>query len=112
MLAVDSTAEFRIITTPLDATVSLLSLLSPTDVQQQLALFIRQKRKQLKLSRQRLAERSTVPAPTIKKFETTGQISLRQFILLWQCVDKLERLSDLSKSPPHRPRSIDEVLRQ
>jgi ribosome-binding protein aMBF1 (putative translation factor) len=87
-----------------------LSLLSAADVQQQLADNIRHKRKALKLSREALAVKSTVPAPTIKKFETTGQISLRQFVLLWQCVDELERLADLCKPEPAEPRSIDEVL--
>ncbi|WP_328987809.1 hypothetical protein [Thiorhodovibrio winogradskyi] len=49
-----------------------------------MSAWIKTQRKTLKLSRQALAARSTVPAPTIKKFETTGQISLRQFLLLWQ----------------------------
>ena len=92
--------------------MTLLSLLSCADVQQQLAESVRQKRKQMKLSRRLLAERSTVPAATIKKFETTGQISLRQFILLWQCVDRLENLSVLTKQAPNAPRSIDDVLKQ
>ncbi len=90
--------------------MTLLSLLSVTDVQQQLADSVRHKRKQRKLSRRALAEHSTVPAATIKKFETTGQISLRQFILLWQCVGRLEDLAALTKSTGHKPRTIDEVL--
>jgi hypothetical protein len=90
--------------------MTLLSLLSSADVQQQLAESVRHKRKQMKLSRRLLAERSTVPATTIKKFETTGQISLRQFILLWQCVDRLENLSALTKEAQRMPRTIDEVL--
>lgn len=87
-----------------------LSLLSAADVQQQLADTIRRKRKALKMSREALAARSTVPAPTIKRFETIGQISLRQFVLLWQCVDELERLADLCKPAPIEPRTIDDVL--
>lgn len=92
--------------------MSQLSLTSANDVQQQLALTVRNKRKQLKLSRNALAEKSTVPASTIKKFETTAQISLRQFILLWQCVDSLENLMALGKEPDYQPSSIDEVLNQ
>ncbi len=92
--------------------MALLSLLSSTDVQHQLAESVKLKRKQMKLSRRALAERSTVPATTIKKFETTGQISLRQFILLWQCVDQLERLSDLTKKTNREPLTIEEVLRE
>ena len=88
------------------------SLITANDVQQQLAQAVRKKRKQLKLSRDALAEKSTVPASTIKKFETTTQISLRQFILLWQCVDSLENLLTISKEEPYKPSSIDEVLQQ
>ena len=89
----------------------LLSLLTPNDIQQQLAQAIRDKRKLMKLSRNALAERSTVPSSTIKKFETTSQISLRQFILLWQCVDSLEDLAKLTKNVEHKPTPINEVLR-
>jgi len=91
--------------------MSLLSLLSADDTQQQLAQAVRDRRKLLKLSRNALAERSTVPASTIKKFETTAQISLRQFILLWQCVDSLENLVGLVKQQENKPSSIDEVLK-
>lgn len=91
--------------------MSLLSLLTANDIQQQFAQAVRDKRKQMKLSRNALAERSTVPASTIKKFETTSQISLRQFLLLWQCVDSLERLEILTKKIDKKPLSIDEVLK-
>ena len=90
--------------------MSLLSILSATDVQKELSASVRIKREQLKLSRPALAERSTVPIATIKKFETTGQISLRQFILLWQCVDNLEALEELTQEKEKKPRSINEVL--
>ena len=90
--------------------MSSLSLLSSADVQQSLCDWLKLQRKALKLSRQSLAERSTVPAPTIKKFETTGQISLRQFVLLWQSVDDLSRLQGLTRSEVKMPTSIKEVL--
>ena len=89
----------------------MLSLFTPNDIQQQLANAVQRKRKQMKLSRNALAERSTVPASTIKKFETTAQISLRQFILLWQCVDSLESLAALTKEPQSKPTTIDEVVK-
>jgi transcriptional regulator with XRE-family HTH domain len=87
----------------------MLSLISPADVQIALREHIKIQRKKLKLSREQLAERSTVPAPTIKKFETTGQISLRQFMLLWQSVDDLARLQQLMQ-PSQLPTTIAEVL--
>lgn len=92
--------------------VTMLSLISPSSVQNTLKDYLKSQRKNAKLSRDQLAERSTVPAPTIKKFETTGQISLRQFLLLWQSLDDLTRLEQLTKpsSGVTMPTTIDEVL--
>lgn len=87
-----------------------LSLTTPADVQLGLARAVKRDRRRLKLSRAALAQLSTVPASTLKRFETTGEISLRQFILLWQCVDELERLAALSSPVERPPRSIAEVL--
>jgi xre family toxin-antitoxin system, antitoxin component len=86
-------------------------LLDEADVQSALAAYLRRLRRQKKWSRQVLAERSTVPAATIKKFELTGQISLRQFLLLWQCLDDLRRLVALTEKPQNPlPVTIAEVL--
>lgn len=89
-------------------------LLVESDVQRAFADFLRRCREQQKLSRERLAERSTVPAATIKKFELSGQISFRQLLLLWQTLDDLQRLYALTQVTSSRttmPISIAEVLR-
>ena len=89
------------------------SLYSAAEVQQELAQWLRATRREQKLSRANLAERSTVPAPTIRRFETTGQISLRQFLLLWQSLADLRELRRVTvRRPRPQPRSIDEVLRR
>jgi hypothetical protein len=88
-----------------------LVLQSASDIQRQLSQALQQRRKAQKLSREALAERSTVPAPTIRKFEVTGQISFRQFLLLWQCLDDLNRLAALAQPPQRLPENIAEVLR-
>ena len=90
----------------------MLSLISTLGVQESLKEHLKSQRKLAKLSRVQLAERSAVPAPTIKKFETTGQISLRQFMLLWQSLDDLARLQQLAQpeTSVKVPRSIAEVL--
>ena len=90
----------------------MLTLISPASVQETLKDHLKTQRKKAKLSRDKLAERSTVPAPTIKKFETTGQISLRQFLLLWLSVDDLARLQQLTQlaAEVKIPTTIDEVL--
>src|SRR5690554_4753586 len=89
-------------------------LLDDTDVQQAFAAHLRGLREEAKFSRAALAERSCVPAATIKKFELTGQISFRQLLLLWQTLDSLDRLYQLtqpSKEHAAIPSSIDEVLK-
>ncbi len=52
--------------------------------------------------------------PPLRKFELTGQISFRQLLLLWQTLDSLDRLyqlTQLSKERAAIPMSIDEVLK-
>ena len=104
----------------IDIILSILSLqmnftlLDDTDVSQAYAAYLRELRKQAKLSHAALAERSCVPAATIKKFELTGQISFRQLLLLWQTLDSLRRLYELTQPNKERaamPSSIDEVLK-
>lgn len=90
------------------------SLLAENDVQKAFADYLRKCRENAKLSREALAERSTVPAATIKKFELTGQISFRQLLLLWQSLDDLKRLYALTEQEAvgnkvHQ--SIDEILK-
>lgn len=87
-----------------------LSLRSTHDVQIHLANTVKARRQSFGWSRQALAERSLVPASTIKKFETTGQISLGQFLLLWQCIDDLARMDQLCEPVHVAPKTIDEVL--
>lgn len=90
-------------------------LLDDNDVQRAFAAHLRRRREEEGLSREALAERSTVSASTLKKFELTGKISFRQLLLLWQCLDDLKRLYELTQPPEqdrHRqPTSIEEVLK-
>jgi transcriptional regulator with XRE-family HTH domain len=92
----------------------LFSLLDDTDISQAFATHLRGLRKEAKLSREALAERSCVPASTIKKFELTGQISFRQLLLLWQSLDSLDRLYLLTQTNSARsalPTSVEDVLK-
>ena len=65
------------------------------------------------MSRDALAKKSMVPASTIKKFEGTGLISFGQLLLLWQTLDDLNRLFELTKAPINSKNaliSIEQVL--
>ena len=72
---------------------------------------LKQKRKNAKLSREQLAAKALVPASTIRRFETTGHISLKQFLALWLVLDDIGRLVSLTQNTPSIPKTIDEVLR-
>ncbi len=87
-----------------------LELYSPFDVQKELAVSCKEKRRGRKWSRAALSEYSTVPASTIKRFETTGKISLQQFLLLWHTLDELERVRSLTKPVRTTPVSIEDVV--
>lgn len=87
-----------------------ISLIDEVDVQSAFAAYLHRIRKQKNFSRVALAEKSGVPAPTIKKFELIGQISLRQFLLLWQSLDDLQRLYALTQTQKVAPKTIEEVL--
>ncbi|RUO80376.1 transcriptional regulator [Idiomarina tyrosinivorans] len=88
-------------------------LLTERDIQDAFAKHLRGLREQAKLSRDSLAERSGVPAATIKRFELTGNISFRQLLSLWQTLDDIKRLYALTQNTqqPFNPLSIAEVWR-
>ena len=91
-----------------------IKLLDEKDLQIAFASYLRKQRESQKLSRQALAERILVPAATIKKFEQSGQISFRQLLLLWQSLDDLNRLYQLTQSTAMKksmPKTIEEVLK-
>ncbi len=90
----------------------MITLYSPYEIQKLLAEAVRARRKTKKMSRRILAEISKVPAPTITKFERTGQISLRQFLYLWQTVDRLDVFAEMSRPPEPVPRTIKDVLQE
>ena len=75
----------------------------------EIARYIRSQRRAQKLPRDALVDRSTVPAPTIKRCEFTGEISFRQLYLLWETLGYLGRLKALC-DVESMPSSIEEVL--
>ncbi|MCD7981976.1 MAG: helix-turn-helix transcriptional regulator [Clostridiales bacterium] len=53
---------------------------SPGDVNQEIAMRMRQRRKEKKLTQIQLSERSDVSLGSLKRFERTGEISLSSLI--------------------------------
>lgn len=88
----------------------MISLHTPFDTQLALQDYLKQLRKRRKLSVTALAKVSGVPNSTIRKFEASGNISLRQFLMLYDALGNLNELHQLTKSQ-NKPQTIEEVLK-
>ena len=69
---------------------------------------LRTLRRSRKHSRQKAGEISGVPAPTIRRFETSGEISLRQFLMLTSAYGDLAASESLLPEPG--PATMDDLL--
>ena len=85
-----------------------LNFLLPEDLARQLGERARARRLAANLTRKTLAERSGVPAPTIRKFEVTGIVSLVGLLQLAEALDCLDDFSRLF--PPRAAVTIDEFV--
>lgn len=89
-------------------------LYTPWDLQEKIRIFLLTRRKFLKKSRRALSEQTGVPAPTIRRFEQTGEISLKQFTILWWALSDEAELIDFINSlgkAKKMPKSLEELLK-
>lgn len=84
--------------------------ISISKAQNKIVQNIKERRLQLDLTQQGLAERSGVALSTLRKFEQKGVISLDSFLKIVSVVGGLEEMIDVLK--PNKPifKSIDEVV--
>ena len=83
---------------------------TPEEMNLALAQRLRGIRKRRGLSQQQLSERSNVSFGSIKRFETTGQISLLSLTRLAVALDCDQEIRNLFTEVPYR--DIEEVLRE
>lgn len=86
----------------------ILSFKSSQEVALDLALRLKHKRKWLKHSRDKSAELTGVPAPTIRRFEDKGEISLRQLLMLIQVYDEFSSVDKIFALP--KAKTMDELI--
>ncbi len=67
----------------------------PKEIQTNIALRIRDIRKRRRLSQQSLAEKSGVSLGSVKRFENTGEISLKSLIKIAIALEIDDELSEL-----------------
>ena len=81
---------------------------TPSDVSKRLAEKLKKIRKRKKITQKQLAGRSNVSYATLRKFESTGQISLESFIKLAMELGVVNELNNLFTEPVYS--SIEEVI--
>jgi len=80
-----------------------------SEVQLETALKAKKRRKWLNYSREKASDISGVPAATIRKFEDTGEISFRQFLMLLQAYGDLSMTSKMFENSPAK--TMDELIK-
>ena len=87
----------------------MLSFLPPTpqEVMQNIKTKFRQRRKELKYTQKELSERSGVSLGSLKRFESSGQISLESLLKLALVLDCLEGVMKLCKKGNEILKSLD-----
>lgn len=85
---------------------------SPSELSQEIAQRVKQKRLSLDLSQKTLSERSGVSYGTLKKFEHSGQISLKSLLKIALSLNALDGFTALfSEKKAEEFTSLDELLK-
>ena len=80
------------------------------ELDKNLALRVRKIRKRRKISQQKLADLSGVSYGSIKRFETSGQISLLALTKIAMALDMADELRTIFSQVPYR--NIQEVINE
>ena len=80
------------------------------ELDKNLALRVRKIRKRRKISQQKLADLSGVSYGSIKRFETTGQISLLSLTRIATALDVVNELREIFSQVPYK--NIQEVINE
>ena len=80
------------------------------ELDKNLALRVRKIRKRRKISQQKLADLSGVSYGSIKRFETSGQISLLALTKIAMALDMEDELRNIFSQVPYR--NIQEVINE
>ena len=80
------------------------------ELDKNLALRVRKIRKRRKISQQKLADFSGVSYGSIKRFETSGQISLLALTKIAMALDMADELRNIFSQVPYR--NIQEVINE
>lgn len=77
----------------------MLTNYTANHTQMAMKTYLVKERKRQQLTVAQLAHNAGVPYGTLRKFESSGNISLSQFLMLLEALNKLEGLNQLANSP-------------
>jgi transcriptional regulator with XRE-family HTH domain len=83
---------------------------TPTDIMQELQTKFKERRKSLGYTQNELATRSGVSLGSLKRFESSGQISLESLLKLAFVLECLEDFSAVCEVKEMMPKSIEDLL--
>lgn len=88
---------------------NILSLINktPDSIIQEIAARVRKRRLELNLTQKSFASRAGIALPTYRRFERSGEISLRGLVLISLALDKSDDFDLLFASPSYK--SIDDI---
>jgi len=84
---------------------------TPNEVMTELKVKFKKRRKELKITQKELSLKSSVSLGSIKRFESSGQISLESLLKLAFVLECLEEFSNLCKEREDKFESIEELLK-
>ena len=87
-----------------------MRLQTPGEMAADAALRFRNLRKRKKISIRELCEKSGVPYSTIRRFESTGEISFLSLVKIASAMDEDEQI--LTMFAESAPTSIEEIIRE
>lgn len=88
----------------------IMLIKTPEQVKMELAKRVSERRLELNLSRQGLADRSGVPFSTLRAFEREGKISLESLLKLAVVLGELKSFENLFAYKVNEFSSLDEIL--
>lgn len=88
-----------------------INISTPSSMITELKQKFKQKRLELNLTQKGLSSRSGVTLGSLKRFETSGQISLESLLKLASVLECLDDFKDIANLKDEMFGSIDEVLR-
>jgi len=88
----------------------MVALMNVVKAQRIIAMNLRERRLQLDLTQEGLAQRSGVPLGTLRKFEQQGIISLEAFLKIMLVLGMLDAVVKATEMPEGSFATLDEII--